>query len=127
MAEQLRGPFEKFLDWRQCAAVMLFYLPLHNSGALLPVHELFNRPSYLNNSLVTDSNETAVYRHLKGKVVPVLFFSTENHARGVLREWRYSFIHSLSSAPGGVHIPKLVSHPRCLGRDTESVQMKCSV
>jgi len=22
MAEQLRGPFEKFLDWRQCAAVM---------------------------------------------------------------------------------------------------------
>jgi hypothetical protein len=22
MAEQLRGPFEKFVDWRQCAAVM---------------------------------------------------------------------------------------------------------
>jgi hypothetical protein len=22
MEEQLRGPFEKFVDWRQCAAVM---------------------------------------------------------------------------------------------------------
>jgi hypothetical protein len=22
MAEQLEGPFEKFMDWRQCAAVM---------------------------------------------------------------------------------------------------------
>jgi hypothetical protein len=22
MAEQIRGPFEKFVDWRQCAAVM---------------------------------------------------------------------------------------------------------
>jgi hypothetical protein len=22
MAEQLRGPFEKFVDWQQCAAVM---------------------------------------------------------------------------------------------------------
>jgi len=22
MVEQLRGPFEKFVDWRQCAAVM---------------------------------------------------------------------------------------------------------
>jgi hypothetical protein len=22
MAEQLRGPFEKFVEWRQCAAVM---------------------------------------------------------------------------------------------------------
>jgi len=22
MAEQLRGPFEKFVDWGQCAAVM---------------------------------------------------------------------------------------------------------
>jgi len=22
MAEQLRGPFEKFVDWKQCATVM---------------------------------------------------------------------------------------------------------
>jgi exosortase/archaeosortase len=27
-------PFEKFVDWRQCAAVTLLCLPLHNSGAL---------------------------------------------------------------------------------------------
>jgi len=45
VAEQLRGPFEKFVDWWQCAAVMLLCLPLHNSGALPPVHELFKRPS----------------------------------------------------------------------------------
>jgi hypothetical protein len=40
----LRGPFEKFVNWRQCAAVMLLYLSGHNSGALPPVHELFIWP-----------------------------------------------------------------------------------
>jgi hypothetical protein len=28
MVEQLQGPFEKFKDWRQCAAVMPLCLPL---------------------------------------------------------------------------------------------------
>jgi hypothetical protein len=41
---KILGPFEKFVDCRQCAAVMLLCLPLHN-GALPPVHELFKRPS----------------------------------------------------------------------------------
>jgi len=45
MAEQLLGPFEKFVDWWQCATVMLLYLPLHNSSSLVPVHELFERPT----------------------------------------------------------------------------------
>jgi hypothetical protein len=45
MEEQLRVPLEKFMDWQQCAAVMLLCLRLHNSGALPPVHELFKRPS----------------------------------------------------------------------------------
>jgi hypothetical protein len=57
-----RGPFEKLVDWRQCAAVMqreavtvshvvvvgfvmLFCFRLRNSYALPPVHELFKRPS----------------------------------------------------------------------------------
>jgi hypothetical protein len=40
MAKQLRGPFEKFVDWRQCTAVM------HNS-TLPSVHELSKRPSYI--------------------------------------------------------------------------------
>jgi hypothetical protein len=52
MAEQLRKPFEKFVDWRQDAGVMLLCLPLHKSGALQQVHELFKRPSYIGN--VTD-------------------------------------------------------------------------
>jgi hypothetical protein len=30
MAKQLRGPLEKFVDFRQCAAVVLLCLPLHN-------------------------------------------------------------------------------------------------
>jgi len=47
MAEQLRGPFEKFVDWRQCATVMLLCLPLHNSDALPPVHKLLEQPSYI--------------------------------------------------------------------------------
>jgi len=42
----LRGLFEKFVDWWQCAAVMLLCLPLHNSGALPPVDEIFKRPTY---------------------------------------------------------------------------------
>jgi hypothetical protein len=29
MVEQLRETFEKFVDWWQCAAVMLLFLPLH--------------------------------------------------------------------------------------------------
>jgi hypothetical protein len=45
MAEQLQVPFEKFVDWWQCAAVMLLCLPLHNSGTVPPVHEIFKRPS----------------------------------------------------------------------------------
>jgi len=35
--EQLQGPFEKFVDWRQCITAMLFCLPLpllHNDNAL---------------------------------------------------------------------------------------------
>jgi hypothetical protein len=44
MAEQLRVLFEKFVDRRHCAAVRLLCHPLHNSGALPPVHELFNGP-----------------------------------------------------------------------------------
>jgi hypothetical protein len=43
MTEQQWGPYEKFVDWRQCATFMLLCLPLHNSGALPPVHELFKR------------------------------------------------------------------------------------
>jgi len=38
-----RGSFEKFVDGRQCAAIMQRE---HNSGALPPVHELFKRPAY---------------------------------------------------------------------------------
>jgi hypothetical protein len=38
------GPFEKFVNWRQCAA-MLLCLPMHNIGALPLVHELLKRPS----------------------------------------------------------------------------------
>jgi hypothetical protein len=30
----VRGPFENFVDWRQCATVMLLCLPLHKSSAL---------------------------------------------------------------------------------------------
>jgi hypothetical protein len=41
----LRRPFENFVDWWQCASVMLLCLPLHNSGVLPPVYELFKRPS----------------------------------------------------------------------------------
>jgi hypothetical protein len=40
-ADDVRGPFEKFVNWRQCAVVLLLCLPLHNSGALPLVHELF--------------------------------------------------------------------------------------
>jgi len=66
MAEQLRDSFEKFVDWRQCAVVMLlwrsrhYYVtlttttwhsshgpPLHNSGALPPVHALFKWLLYI--------------------------------------------------------------------------------
>jgi hypothetical protein len=47
MAEQLLGPFEKFVDLRLCAAVMLLCLPLHNSGTISPVHELSKRPLYI--------------------------------------------------------------------------------
>jgi hypothetical protein len=45
MAEQLWGPFEKFVDWVQCPTAILLCLPLHNSCALPAVHELFKRPS----------------------------------------------------------------------------------
>jgi hypothetical protein len=38
-ASKIRGPFEKFVDWRECAAVR------HNSGAQPPVHKLLKRPS----------------------------------------------------------------------------------
>jgi hypothetical protein len=44
---EVRGPFEKFVDWQQCAAVMLLCLPLYNNGKLPPVHELFKRLSWL--------------------------------------------------------------------------------
>jgi hypothetical protein len=38
----LKEPFLGWrCNWRQCAAFMLLCLPLHNSGALPPVHELF--------------------------------------------------------------------------------------
>jgi hypothetical protein len=47
MAEQLRGSFEKLVDWRQCAAVTLLFFPLDNSSALPPVHGNFKRPSYI--------------------------------------------------------------------------------
>jgi hypothetical protein len=30
MAEELRGPFEKFVDWQQCTAVMLLCRERHN-------------------------------------------------------------------------------------------------
>jgi hypothetical protein len=43
MAEQLRGPFEKFVDWWHRAAVMQ---RRYNSGALPPVHEIFKWLSY---------------------------------------------------------------------------------
>jgi hypothetical protein len=51
MVEQLWGPFEKFVDWWQCAVVMLLRLPVHNSGAMPPVHELFKRPSKFTTAL----------------------------------------------------------------------------
>jgi len=35
------------VDWRQCAAITQLCLPLHNCGALPPVHELLNRSSLL--------------------------------------------------------------------------------
>jgi hypothetical protein len=51
MAEKLRGPLEKFVDWRQCAALMQREAYEHNRGALPPVHDIFKRPSYeANNS-----------------------------------------------------------------------------
>jgi hypothetical protein len=53
IAEQLRGPFEKFVDWRQCATVMLLCIERDNSGALPPVHELFKRPSYFREFYIT--------------------------------------------------------------------------
>jgi hypothetical protein len=42
-----RGPFEKFVDWRQCAMLLLLCLHLHNSGALPPVHEIFKLSPYI--------------------------------------------------------------------------------
>jgi hypothetical protein len=45
MAEHLQGPFEKVVEWQRCDTVMLLWLPLHNSGAMPQVHELFKRPS----------------------------------------------------------------------------------
>jgi hypothetical protein len=39
----LREPFEKFVDWRQSAALMQREAYQHNSGALPPVHELFKK------------------------------------------------------------------------------------
>jgi len=47
MAEQLRGPVEKFMDWQQCPTVMQREALQRNSGVLPPVHEIFKRPSYL--------------------------------------------------------------------------------
>jgi hypothetical protein len=43
MVEQLRGPFEKFVDWWQCTTIMLLCLLLHNSGVYTTpeVHWLF--------------------------------------------------------------------------------------
>jgi hypothetical protein len=46
MAEQLRGQFEKFMDWRQYTPIMLLCFLLHNSSALPPVHELLKWHSY---------------------------------------------------------------------------------
>jgi hypothetical protein len=54
----VRRPFENFVHWRKCAAVMQrkavtvslcisHRLLLYKSGALLPVHELFKRPLYI--------------------------------------------------------------------------------
>jgi hypothetical protein len=37
----------------------------------------------------------------KGKVVPVLFLNSEPRHEGVLGEWRYSAIHSLTLALDG--------------------------
>jgi len=34
----IRGPFEKFVDWRQCAAAMQKEAKQQNSGALPRVH-----------------------------------------------------------------------------------------
>jgi len=44
MAEQIRRPFEKFVDWRQCAAVMKRGPQQHKSRALPPVQEFSNGP-----------------------------------------------------------------------------------
>jgi hypothetical protein len=41
----MRRPFEKFVDWRQCATFMLLFLPLYNNGSMPPDHELFKWPS----------------------------------------------------------------------------------
>jgi len=58
MISNIQGTFEKFVDWQKCAALIqkeaVTYaerdshrLPLHNSGALPPVHEIFKRPPYI--------------------------------------------------------------------------------
>jgi hypothetical protein len=39
--------------------------------------------------------------HVWGKVAPVLYFNWAPRHEGVLEEWRYSSIHSLTSALGG--------------------------
>jgi hypothetical protein len=45
MEEHLRGPFEKFVDWWQCASVMQREEKQHKNGSLPPDHELFKQPS----------------------------------------------------------------------------------
>jgi hypothetical protein len=72
----IRGLFEKLVDWRQCAAVMLLSLPLRKSGALPPVHELFKCPSYLLRHPEKGSLKTTVTQTLttdRGmKITPLL-------------------------------------------------------
>jgi hypothetical protein len=44
MVKQLQEPFEKFVDWWKCAAVMKKEEKHQNSRALQPVHEIYKRP-----------------------------------------------------------------------------------
>jgi hypothetical protein len=79
----MRGPFGKFVDWRQCAALMQWRLegwtsrhyyvtlttttwhnnnrlPLHNGAGLPPVHELFKRFSFNERNVAHVNNQMQI-------------------------------------------------------------------
>jgi len=104
MAEQLRGSFKNFVDWWQCAAVML-------PSTLPPIQELFKRPRISNVSVLYIPYLTPYLSEqlFKGEEKPSLCL-TKHHAMKIYRTiWRWG---------GQLHVPSaLLPAGRAPGTD----------